>query len=422
MTFLSIPKPKFDAYFYGRTPYVKLFSEEQEWMIFERDGITLLAVVLKCLTDNDLNAVILGRDLSKKFRAIHVIPSIETRDALIKELNSHIHGLVNSHVDGLFPQGDEGSQSFAIFNPKIPEHKRHHYFKLLTDDPTHFPARVMMEELAHWFNDPDGIFIRALQGNEFNARLFELYLHAVFYELDFHIDRSFPQPDYVLSKAGQVISIEAATVSENEAADVSMKIDEVTIESLIEHADQEMPFRFARTLLNKVKHRPEPEKVHYWELPHTAGHPFLIAVQDYSKKMSMAFSSAAMQSYLYGISEKDGKTFTVERHEIGTRSIPSSFFAADRHRYISAVLLSTGATVPKFNRMARIAGIRSPNSFAKVVGIRTDGEGNLREFSSLAEHPDYREYWHEGIYIFCQSASNSFQVSASKSFQFVRLI
>ena len=73
-----------------------------------------------------------------------------------------------------------------------------------------------MEELALWFKDPDGVYIRALQGNEFNSRLFELYLHAVFYELEFEIDRSHPQPDFCLRKGTARLFIEATTVAELE--------------------------------------------------------------------------------------------------------------------------------------------------------------------------------------------------------------
>lgn len=197
--FQSISKEAFEARFYGRNPVVRLISTELEWFIQERGDVTLLAVMLRCKIDKDFNAIVLGRDLGRCYRAIHIIVSESTRDELVQGLNDSADDLFAAHVDGLFPQGDE-SVPFAIFNSKVPEARRNRYYQLLTEDPVHFPSRVMMEELALWFKDPDGVFIRALQGNEFNSRLFELYLHAVFYELEFEIDRSHPQPDYCLRK------------------------------------------------------------------------------------------------------------------------------------------------------------------------------------------------------------------------------
>lgn len=400
MKFRSISKENFEAFFYGRTPFVKLFTTELEWFVFESEIATILAVMLRCEIDKDFNAVVLGRDMSRKFRAIHIIVSKDSREELINELDNCIDDLANRHVDGLFPQGDEHAEPFSIFSPRISQEKRNHYLRLLTDEPVYFPAKVMMEELAHWFEDPDGIFIRAMQGNEFNSRLFELYLHAVFYELDFEMDRSHPQPDYLLKKAGQTIAVEATTVAEMNDPEELTKFGHDAMKALLTYVDEEMPFKFRHTLLKKVNHRPEPAKLPYWELPHTKGHPFVLAVHDYSKKMSMAVSSSAMQSYLYGLAERDGKLHPIERHGTENRTIPSNFFADERHKHISAVILPTGATIPKFNRMGRVAGLRSPNSFAFIHGARTNHEGELKEFRALVEHPSYREFWHEGIYIF----------------------
>jgi hypothetical protein len=63
-------------------------------------------------------------------------------------------------------------------------------------------------------------------------------------------------------------------------------------------------------------------------------------------------------------------------------------------------MLATQATIPKFNRMGRLAGLRSPNSIAIVTGSRTDHEGVPRPFRAVVERRNYIELWHEGIYIF----------------------
>ena len=401
MRFQSITREKFEAYFYGRSPYVKQFTSESMWFSFQSDDVTLVAVMLLCRIDNDYNAVVLGRDLNRRFRAIHVESSLPTSDALITAINECIPKLINAHVEGMFPQGDEAASPFSIFASKVPPHKQNHYLKLLLNDPVYFPARVVMEELAHWFEDPDGIFIPGLQGNEFNSRLFELYLHAAFYEQNFEIDHSNPQPDYLLSKHGMCVAVEAVTVAELDAPDGShKKLDESALKSLINHVENEMPFKFHRTLIKKVRHRPEPSKAAYWELEHTKGHPFVIAIHDYSRNMSMAVSAGALQKYLYGMELIDGQMHSIERHELDGRTIPSNFFEKDVNKNVAAVMLVTGATLPKFNRMGRIAGIRSPTSFAIVDGVRTDSEGNPNTFKAVVEHPAYSESWHDGITIF----------------------
>jgi len=300
VTFTSISKSKFEAHFYGRSPYIKQFTTETVWFSYHSGDITLLAVVLFDKTDKDYNVIVLGRDLNRKFRPVHTLVSFPTIEAAINIVNEDIPVILELIVDGAFPQGDEKPSTFAIFASKVAAHKQNRYLKMLLSDPVYYPARVVMEELAHWFEDPDGIFIRGLQGNEFNSRLFELYLQAAFYELDFIIDHSHPQPDYLLFKAGRHVAVEAVTVAElEEDEDVDTPIDESMISALMKHVNNEMPFKFHRTLAKKVRHRPEPTKLPYWDMPHTKGHPFVIAIHDYSKNMSMATSAGALQKYLY---------------------------------------------------------------------------------------------------------------------------
>jgi hypothetical protein len=400
--FVPISQRRFEAYFYGRSPHVKDFTTEVNWYTCETEGVTLLAVVLLCHIDKDYNTIVLARDMAKRFRAVETVVSLPTAELAIQEATKVIPRIVEKAVDGMVPQSDEAESPFGIFASKVPVHKQNRYLKMLLNDPVYYPARVAMEELAHWFEDPDGIFIRGLQGNEFNSRLFELYLQAAFYELDFTIDHSHPQPDYLLSKGGMVVAVEAATVAELEGEDEAFgqPLQEENLAALLEHVEKVMPFKFQRTLAKKVRHRPEPLGLPYWELPHTKGHPFVIAVHDYSKGMSMATSQGSLQKFLYGLELVDEKMVAVERHEYEGRTIASNFFAQQGNRHVSAVMLATGATIPKFNRMGRLAGVRSSTSIAAVYGVRTDAEGIPHPFKSIVEDTDYHEAWHDGIYMF----------------------
>lgn len=403
MKFQKISQERFNAYFYGRTPFVRLFSTEIEWFEIEVGDVVLLATMIRCKIDNDFNAVILGRDLRRKFRAVDIIVSVDSAVELVRQLDSRVENLVARHTNGLFPQGDDNSSSFSLFAHRLPVEKRNHYIKLLSECPDYFPAQVVLEELAYWFKDPDGTFIRAMQGNEFNARLFELYLHAMFYELEFELDRTHPQPDYLLKKANKTIAVEAVTVAELEhekGRSVPLNDDEER-KKFFDHVQFEMPFKFARALRKKVSHRPEPMKLPYWDLPHTKDKPFVIAIHDYSRALSMSFSEPSLRSLLYGIAIHDEHISNIKHHTRGNgETISSNFFGHESNKYVSAVILVTQATLPKFNRMGRVAGLRSPTTFAFVQGVRTNHCSERKNFRALVEHPNYKEFWREGVFVY----------------------
>lgn len=396
--FSEISKEQFDIYFYGRSPYLKTFSEEIRWFKHENDGITLLSTIILCNIDKDFNAIVLGRDLDKKFRAINVLASFDSMDALLNDLNDCIPKMLAQHQNGTFMQGDESTKPFSLFLSKVPEEKRNIYIKMLLEDPLHFPAYIVLEELAYWFKDPDGIFIRDFHSDAFNSRLFELYLNAVFYELDFEMNREYNQPDFLLSKFGVEIAVEAVSIAEIEDPLERKVINDEQMDELRKHVLKVMPFKFARSLLKKVRHCPEPEKVHYWELNHTQNKPFIIAMQDYSKRMSMAFSSEALHSYLYGIDIESG--IPIERHADENRSIKSNFFGSEQNNYVSAVLLTTQATIPKFNRMGILAGVEANGFKVYVSGVKTDKDADPHPFSADVSDPNYQEPWCTAIYMY----------------------
>nr|EKU2874170.1 hypothetical protein [Enterobacter cloacae] len=396
--FIEINKQQFDMFFYGRSPYMKTFSKEVKWFKYVHEGVTIIATILLCNIDKDYNAIILGRDLNKKFRAINVLSSFISQENLIAELNSSIPDMLAMHHDGCFMQGDESAETFSLFMSKVPEEKRNIYIKMLLDDPKHYPAYIVLEELAYWFKDPDGIFIRDFQSASFNSRLFELYLNVVFYELDFEMNRSFNQPDFLISKFGTEIAVEAVSVAETEDPLERKEVNQDHFSSLMNHVKNVMPFRFARSLLKKVNHRPEPNKVLYWELEHTKGKPFIIAMQDYSMRMSMRYSKDALFSYLYGVDIENGDR--IETHVVDGRSIKSNFFSSPKNKYVSAILLTTQATLPKFNRMGILAGIEPKDCKILIEGVKTDSEFNEEPFIADVSDPKYQEPWCTGIYMY----------------------
>ena len=97
LKFSEISKEQFDIYFYGRSPYLKTFSQEIRWFKYEENDITLLCTIIVCNIDNDYNAIVLGRDLDKKFRAINVLASYDSMDTLLENLNDSIPKMLSQH-------------------------------------------------------------------------------------------------------------------------------------------------------------------------------------------------------------------------------------------------------------------------------------------------------------------------------------
>ena len=68
----------------------------------------------------------------------------------------------------------------------------------------------MIREVFGSYTDLDGNFVEQFQTTGFDARIWELYLHAYLIDSDFSIQPSV-SPDYVVSKLGSTVAIEAVT-------------------------------------------------------------------------------------------------------------------------------------------------------------------------------------------------------------------
>jgi hypothetical protein len=68
--------------------------------------------------------------------------------------------------------------------------RRHQHFEHLTTGDGYSPALGIIRELMHYFDDADGNFVEQFQTTAFDARLWELYLYALFTELGYLRRRS----------------------------------------------------------------------------------------------------------------------------------------------------------------------------------------------------------------------------------------
>ena len=112
---------------------------------------------------------------------------------------------------------------------------------------------------------------------------------------------------------------------------------DVDLEALRARQENEVPIRIAGALRNKMLHRLNKKRspAAYWELPHVADNPFVLAIQTFHEHGSLAFSNAAVVRYLYGIAhrpswdESGNLVINVEQvreHSHGEKIIPSGFF------------------------------------------------------------------------------------------------
>ncbi len=410
-----ISSRRFDALCYSKQPYMNLIALEVRH--YESDDRSNLALIIFDRTDGDFGYLILGRDSRKIFRCIDVGGSFfSTADAAEEALYEAIKPY---EADGQseYPQGDEKKPIHDIFAPIVADEKQHNYFKVLISDENRMVARNMIQEIAYSFVDVDGNYIEQFQSTGFDQRLWELFLHVLFHKSDFEVDSSKQAPDFALLKFGMPIFVEAVTVGSNPNFDIIAS----TGAEVAELSKDYMPIKFGSTLFSKLN-----RKNKYWELPHVAGHPFVLAIHDYHGVAtsdalgSMTWSRAGLVNYLYGVRDEvliDKKMIRprmvvgryglepaiqfITEHTYGGKTIPSRFFAQPNAENISAVLFSNGATITTFSRMGKIAGLGDNNIKMLRTGMWIGKDCLTTEhFVTSVDEDDYDEAWGDTVTMF----------------------
>jgi hypothetical protein len=166
-----------------------------------------------------------------------------------------------------------------------------------------------------------------------------------------------------------------------------------------------MPQKFGSPLRSKVAKR-------YWLAPDVAGHPFVLALADFHAPASMTWSHTALSFYLYGVGvelREDHPNYkkAIEKplsdHVVGSKVVPTNFFAQEAHRHISGILFSNAGTTAKFNRMGVLAGFGDPRVKIRRIGglyNHQPGAVDAVQFDIDIEDPDYEEGWSDEIEIY----------------------
>ncbi|UYG09313.1 hypothetical protein [Halomonas sp. M4R1S46] len=394
-----LTRRQFDAYCYCRMTLVRFTTEEIEWYsLFEN---RLLGIVLRDVADDDYGFIILGRDARKLFRCIEVGTEfygspVEARKSLARKLSNVYLG----KVQDVYPQEDEADAGFDLFTDVIPVSEQHHGYQVLKNEPRYEAARNIISEIVNSFVDNDGHYEREFQSVNFQARLWELYLHIYIHNAGLLVENNHPAPDFEVSYFEDKLFIEAVTVNPSSNPKRPDLPPPQTNEEIEERLNDFMPIKFGSPLYSKLCKK-------YWEKEYVAGKPLILAIHDYHNDNAMTWSRTALSEYLYGVRTRivNGvpSIEKIEKHVWDGKEIPSGFFYQDDAENISAVLFSNQATIPKFNRMGKIAGLGSKNIKMIRKGFLYNPDPDAIHpilFSKDLDDPDYEESWSDGLIMF----------------------
>ena len=261
-----------------------------------------------------------------------------------------------------------------------------------------------MDQVYQDFEDPDGNFLEQFQTTGFDARLFELYLFAYFSNSGFEVDRTHASPDFVVTRDGVTVSVEATTVNPSQGnlfAGESLP-SSLDPRELARFQNEELPIRFGSPLFSKLKNR-------YWEMEHSKGRPLIIAIQAFFNEESLTLADSGLTQYLYGQRTTAGwthegnlaiNTDAVESHTLGDKTIPSNFFEQPDTEYVSAVVFTNSGTHAKFTRMGYQQGFGTEHFHISRSGYCYNPDPDAMDptyFEYDLAEPPLVESWGQGL-------------------------
>ena len=295
----------------------------------------------------------------------------------------------------------------SLFEPAVAVEKLGANFNAVRLSPGHAAARQMMDSAFEAFDDADGNFLQQFQTSGFDARLFELYLFAYFSRSGFLVDRAQGRPDFVVSRNGAKVAVEATTVNPSTSGALSRfgrAVSALSEDEMREYRRHELPIRFGGPLSSKLSKR-------YWTLEHCRDLPFVIAIEAFHDKDSLALSDSALAAFLYGVEQTGGflstgqlslGTTTIDDHRIPTKTIASSFFQQADAEHLSAVVFTNAGTTGKFSRMAWLHGLGDHNCALIRRGYCFDPHPEALDpayFEYSVSNPPHVETWGEGLVV-----------------------
>jgi hypothetical protein len=145
-------------------------------------------------------------------------------------------------------------------------------------------------------------------------------------------------------------------------------------------------------------------------MPHVAGQPLVLAIQDFHAPHAMAWSNSALVEYLYAIRQiervdEEGQSKIVSEPVLEYKwsdkpPIPAGFFSQPGSENISAVIANPCGTISKFNRIGFLAGFGRRDIRMLREGLCYKRSKAPERFVAEVHDPGYEETWCEGLNVY----------------------
>lgn len=272
------------------------------------------------------------------------------------------------------------------------------FLALLTDEMA--DVRQVLTQWSKNFQDRDGNFAIEFQ-TKFNQQFWELYLHSAFDQMGFEPEYDHDRPDYSLKISGVGVAGEATTTQHVP----SLAPEWVRDCEDFADADTRVVFhhgtiRFGNSFSSKLKKYRES----YSQLSHVKGKPFLLAIGHYEQPLFYLNGHLPALRVLFGLDEPLHIAGEDSQYLVGIANRPSEwksteteiefgYFRDDRASEISAVLVSSLATVGKCHSLA------DPRTDDRVFfSTRFSNDGST--FAQIDVGSEYSESLVDGLHLF----------------------
>lgn len=290
-------------------------------------------------------------------------------------------------------------KSMGLFNPTVPAEMWHPNFKAEMNHPNPW-NRAVLSDWATGFSDRDGKFVKEFQ-TTFNSSFLELYLNAVFRELQLSVDFSFHAPDFVITRP-YTFCVEAAIASnaigappehDRKHAEVPKDLNEFNHEAILR-------------LSNALHKKHEKYKTHYSALPHVKNSPFVVALAPFDRPFFNMACQRAIQALLYNyyVDEEqwisEGVDLPAPKSELFSvakasgAKVELGLFQSELMSEVSAVIFSTCATWGKIRALSKDP---NPNIWFTAARLNTsDPTPHLIK----AKKAEYQESLLDGLQVY----------------------
>lgn len=289
-----------------------------------------------------------------------------------------------------------------LFDPVVTEDKQHKNFISIVN----ISKESDRIELLRWykgFPDRDNKFVKEFQ-TTFNSSFWEIYLYALFKELNFNMDWSYPSPDFLIKCKNQNIVVEVTIAA---AASGKTPEWEKNLLSRIPTKFRAMNKESIIRLSNSISSKYKKYKNTYSKLSHVNSNPFILAIAPFEQphfnlQLDVPIMALLYDFYidedeynenphLYPNGPPKVSLGSVEKDD-GSK-IQLGLFEDTGHSDISAIVLSTTATWGKVEAMASEAHHR----FITTVWW---SEEQYKPIFKLSTTDNHSESIKDGLYVF----------------------